>query len=157
MSPDEVLKIIQAQFSDIKEEEVPDGEFRDPEWPVMMVPAQDVPRVFDFLKSDEKLGFDFLKNLTAIDFQDRIQIIYHLYSVTHKHKLLAKVDLDRDAPEINSVSLVWATADWQEREVFDLFGVQFNNHSDLRRIMLPEDWDGYPLRKDYVHEPDHYD
>jgi NADH-quinone oxidoreductase subunit C len=83
-------------------------------------------------------------------------VVYHLFSYTHNQQIVLKVDLPRDNPKIPTVEGVWKVANWFEREVYDLFGVIFDGHSDLRRIMLPEDWTGYPLRKDYV-EQEEYD
>lgn len=95
-------------------------------------------------------GFDYLADVTAIDWQDRIEVVYQLTDLAKNAKLALRVDLDRAKPEIDTVTSVWKGADYQEREAFDLMGVVFNGHPDLRRILLPEDWEGYPLRKDYV-------
>ena len=102
------------------------------------------------LRSDPGLAFDYLADVTAIDWQDRIEVIYQLTNLASNAKVALRVDLDRDKPELDSVTSVWKGADYQEREVFDLMGVVFAGHPDLRRILLPEDWEGYPLRKDYV-------
>lgn len=95
-------------------------------------------------------GFDYLADVTAIDWQDRIEVVYQLTNLAKNERLALRVDLDRAKPEIDSLTSVWKGADYQEREVFDLMGVVFKGHPDLRRILLPEDWEGYPLRKDYV-------
>jgi NADH:ubiquinone oxidoreductase subunit C len=76
-------------------------------------------------------------------------MVYHLRSTTHRHEMVVKCQLDRTKPEIESVAWIWRTAEFHEREVFELFGVQFHNHPDLRKLILPDDWEGYPLRKDY--------
>jgi NADH-quinone oxidoreductase subunit C len=104
-----------------------------------------------FLASEPELAFDFLEDLTAVDWPKRnvIEVVYHLVSYTHRHSFVLKVELDRAAPSIATVEGVWKTANWFEREVYDLFGVDFEGHPDLRRIMLPDDWVGHPLRKDY--------
>lgn len=101
-------------------------------------------------KLREELGFDYLADITAIDWQDRIEIVYRLTALERNEKTVLRVDLDRDRPEIDSVASVWKGAVFQEREVYDLMGVVFRAHPDLRRILLPEDWEGFPLRKDYV-------
>jgi NADH-quinone oxidoreductase subunit C len=104
------------------------------------------------LRDDETLFFDMLSSITAVDLGSDIgemELIYHLYSITKESSLCLKVSVDRTAPEIDSVSPIWKAADWHERETFDLFGIHFTGHPDLRRILLPNDWDGYPLRKDY--------
>ncbi len=133
-----------------------DGQYRD-DVPVLMVEASRLCEVAAFLHDAEGYEFDLLKNLTAVDFEEVMHVVYHLYSMGRRHKLMLKVEVGRDCPSVPSVESVWRAADWQEREVFDLFGIDFTGHPDLRRIMLPEDWTGHPLRKDYVHEPDQYD
>jgi NADH-quinone oxidoreductase subunit C len=104
-----------------------------------------------FLKGEAGLEFDFLEDLTAVDWPKRnvIEVVYHLVSYKHRHVFKLKVEADRAAPVVATVEGVWKTANWFEREVYDLFGVDFPGHPDLRRIMLPDDWIGHPLRKDY--------
>jgi len=102
------------------------------------------------LHSEPELAFDYLADITAIDWRDRIEVVYQLTNLASNAKVALRVDLDRDKPELDSVTSVWKGADYQEREVYDLMGVVFKGHPDLRRILLPEDWEGYPLRKDYV-------
>ncbi len=97
-------------------------------------------------------GFERLSDLTAVDWhprEPRFEVVYHLHSVRRNLRLRLKCRLSGETPEIDSVTSVWRGADWYEREVFDLFGIRFRNHPNLRRILLPEDWDGHPLRKDY--------
>jgi len=110
-----------------------------------------------FAKDDPGLAFDCLSNLSAVDYPKRgvIEIVYNLYSYWHRHLFALKVGAPRDNPVVPTVSCVWAHADWQEREAFDLLGVTFTGHPDLRRILMPEDWPGHPLRKDFV-EPEEY-
>jgi NADH-quinone oxidoreductase subunit C len=110
-----------------------------------------------FAKTDPALHFDCLSNLSGVDYPKvgHIQIVYHLLSYPLRHTMVLKVNASRDAPVVASVSGVWQTADWQEREVYDLLGVTFDGHPDLRRILMPEDWPGHPLRKDFV-EPQEY-
>ncbi|MHB8873975.1 MAG: NADH-quinone oxidoreductase subunit C [Myxococcaceae bacterium] len=110
-----------------------------------------------FMKADPELAFDHLQDLTATDHpkENLIRVVYHFYSYTHRHLFVAKAELPRAAPEIDTLEGVWKSANWFEREVFDLFGVTFKGHSDLRRIMLPDDWVGHPLRKDYQEAPDY--
>lgn len=124
--------------------------------------------VCEFLKSDSELQFDSLNNLCATDWFDadpkkqaklgdpRIEVVYHLYSFSLRHSLVLKVKLPRwqggvagELPELPTVSGVWAVADWHEREAYDLVGVNFVGHPDLRRILCSEDWVGHPLRRDY--------
>jgi len=110
-----------------------------------------------YLQTEPGLEFDCLSNLSGVDYPKRnvIQIVYHLYSYRHRHLFALKVDAPRDDPRVPSLAEVWSHADWQEREVFDLLGVVFEGHPDLRRLLMPEDWPGHPLRKDFV-EPEEY-
>jgi NADH-quinone oxidoreductase subunit C len=126
--------------------------------PYLTVDAAAIVDVCRFLRDDGGLKFEVLSDLTALDWpkEEKIQLVYHLYSYTNKQQIVLKVDLPRDDPKAPTMEAVWKVANWFEREVYDLFGVVFENHSDLRRIMLPEDWVGYPLRKDYV-EQEEYD
>jgi NADH-quinone oxidoreductase subunit C len=104
------------------------------------------------LRDEEALAFDFLSDLCGVDRHPatpRFEVVYHLFSLRHGHRLRVKVSLGGEDPVIDSVVSVWETADWHERECFDLFGIRFRNHPDLRRILLPEDFEGHPLRKDF--------
>jgi NADH/F420H2 dehydrogenase subunit C len=101
------------------------------------------------LRKHPDLLFDYLFCLTCIDWKTHLTMVYHLSSTTHRHNIVVKSNLERNNPEIESVSHIWKTAEFHEREVFDLFGVNFLHHPDLRKLILPEDWEGYPLRKDY--------
>jgi NADH-quinone oxidoreductase subunit C len=116
-----------------------------------------VGEVAAFCKTDPALRFDCLSNLSGVDYPKlgHIQIVYHLLSYALRHVFVLKVNAVRDDPVVATVSGVWSHADWQEREVFDLLGVTFTGHPDLRRILMPEDWPGHPLRKDFV-EPQEY-
>lgn len=103
-----------------------------------------------FLCSTPELAFDYLADITAIDWKTHIEVVYRLTNLATNNKVVLRVDLDRENPSVDSVTSVWKGAEWQEREVYDLMGVRFVGHPDLRRILLPDDWEGYPLRKDYV-------
>ena len=107
-------------------------------------------QVCEALHDSENLAFDYLADITAIDWKDRIEVVYQLTALSTNTRIALRVDLDKDQPEVDSVTSVWRGADFQEREVYDLMGVVFNNHPNLSRILLPEDWEGHPLRKDYV-------
>jgi NADH-quinone oxidoreductase subunit C len=115
------------------------------------VKRERIVEICRFLKTEPGLEMDFLEDLTAIDWPKRnvIEIVYHLLSYTHRHSIVLKVEVDRATPVAPTVEGVWKTANWFEREVYDLFGVTFTGHPDLRRIMLPDDWVGHPLLKDY--------
>ncbi len=110
-------------------------------------------RVYDiavFLKNRSPKKYDYLRNLTAVDWRDRFEMVYNFGNLTRVDDITVKADIDRDEPSVDSITPIWAGADWQEREIFDLFGIEFRFHPDLRRIMLPDEWVGHPLRKDYV-------
>lgn len=126
--------------------------------PYLRVDSQAIVEAGSFLRDEPGLKFEILSDLTGVDLpkENKIQVVYHLYSYSQRHQIVLKVDLPREEPRVSTVEGVWKAANWFEREVFDLFGVTFEGHSDLRRIMLPEDWVGHPLRKDYV-EQEEYD
>lgn len=126
--------------------------------PNFRVEAQAIVEVCCYLRDDPESNFEVLSDLTGLDLpkENNLQVVYHLYSYSKRHQIVLKVDLPRDNPHVSTMEGVWKVANWLEREVFDLFGVIFEGHSDLRRILLPEDWVGYPLRKDYV-EQEEYD
>jgi NADH-quinone oxidoreductase subunit C len=126
--------------------------------PYLSVDVQAIVEVCRYLRDDPDLKFEILSDVTGLDLpkENKIQVVYHLYSYSERHQIVVKVDLPREDPHAPTMEVVWKAANWMEREVFDLFGVVFDGHSDLRRILLPEDWVGHPLRKDYV-EQEEYD
>lgn len=111
------------------------------------VPRQILPELF--LKLRDTHGFNYLANLTAVDYQERFELVYHIYSIPDNRKLLVKADVDHNEPLAPSAVSIWPTADWQEREVFDLMGIRFEGHPNLKRILLPDEFEGHPLRKDF--------
>lgn len=116
------------------------------------ISANDLLNVCENLHRNEKTYFDMLSCVTALDNGPEaktMEVIYNVYSIAYNHHLALKVILSRELPEINTVSHIWKTADWHEREAFDMFGINFIGHPDLRRILMPADWEGHPLRKDY--------
>ena len=114
------------------------------------VPREKIVSVCEFLKAH--CGYNFLADLTATDWfpvEPRFQVVYHLYALGDSRQLRLKVKLEGADPRVESVCGVWPAANWFEREVFDLFGIFFTGHPDLDRILMPDDWEGHPLRKDY--------
>jgi NADH-quinone oxidoreductase subunit C len=118
--------------------------------PYFTVDAGKIETVCLFLRDEERLQFDYLSCLSGVDYdKDNLAVVYHLYSFALNHKLVVKTIVPKSDPKVPTVSGIWAAAEWHEREAFDLIGVIFENHPDLRRILLPEDWEGHPLRKDF--------
>jgi NADH-quinone oxidoreductase subunit C len=114
------------------------------------VDGQRIVEICDFLRTDAETSFNYLSDLTCVHYPDRrtqpFEMIYNLFSIEANERVRLKV---RTKESVDSVTGVWPSANWLEREVFDLFGIRFNNHPDLRRLLLPPDWEGYPLRKDF--------
>lgn len=164
MTPADIHKTLVAKFGD--KITGANLEAMDP-W-IEVAPAA-IAEVAGFLKTESALAFDALNNLSGVDYfepdakklakfghEPHVEVVYHLYSYTHRHSLVVKVKLPRwqgnqtgKLPDVPSVAAVWAIADWHEREAFDLVGINFTGHPNLRRILCAEDWEGHPLRKDY--------
>jgi NADH-quinone oxidoreductase subunit C len=153
MTPEEFQKVLAEKFGEKVGALQPAKQ--DP-W--VLVTSEAIAEICRFLKDDPGTRMDCLMNLTAVDWPKRnqIDVIYHLFSYAHRHVFVLKVQLDRAAPAVPSVEPIWKAADWLEREQFDLLGVQFQGHPDLRRILLPDDWVGHPLRKDYKEGTDYH-
>ena len=117
-----------------------------------------IDQVTQFLRDDPDTRFDGLSNLSGVDYPARgqIEVVYNLMSYSKRHELTLKVAADRETPRVQTVTGIWPAANWLEREVFDLLGVDFVGHPDQRRILLPDDWVGNPLRKDYVEAPSYH-
>jgi NADH-quinone oxidoreductase subunit C len=112
------------------------------------------------LQSHPDFYFDQLSNITGIDNGSEpktMEVIYHLYSIPFNYSMALKVVLPRENPEVDSLTALWKSANWLERETYDMFGISFKNHPDLRRILMPNDWEGYPLRKDYQQQEKYRD
>lgn len=98
----------------------------------------------------DNYGFNHLANLTSVDYGEEFELVYHLYSMPENNKICIKTRTPRNTPEVDSLISIWPTADWQEREVYDLMGIKFKGHPNLIRVLLPDDFEGHPLRKDFV-------
>ena len=117
-----------------------------------LVVRERIVEIMTFLRDDPALKFNFAMDLTGVDYlgeTPRFEVVYHLHSMKHGHRLRLKAPVEEEDAAVPTVSGVWRTACWHERETYDMFGIKFEGHSDLRRILMPDDWDGYPLRKDY--------
>jgi len=143
MSVEEIIKSIEHQYQSATILKEPT---------VVVVPDKLILEVCNTLHQNSSMYFDMLSCITGIDNgveAGTIEVIYNLYSMPFDRSLMLKVILPRDHAEIESVDSVWKSANWLEREIYDMFGVHFKNHPDLRRILMPADWEGHPLRKDY--------
>lgn len=130
----------QLEFSEYKDELI------------LQVRKQDITEVCKLLKNDGELKFIHCEDVTAVDWakrKDRFTVVYHLFSLKNKFRLVLKADVDESDCNIDSVSSIWRAANWHEREVYDMYGITFNNHPDLRRMYMPEEFEHYPLRKDF--------
>jgi NADH-quinone oxidoreductase subunit C len=142
VSPEELAAAVRGRFTDVV---VAHGEVT-----VLVEPAQ-IPDALTWLRDDPALAFDLLACVGATDgpgSDPRFWMTYELRSMEHHHRVRVKAGLAAQDPRVPSVTPAWPTADWQEREVYDLFGIAFDGHPNLRRILLPDDWEGHPLRKD---------
>lgn len=120
------------------------------EWLTMSLPVTDFLPAMEKLRNENSFLFDYMFNLTCVDWKTHLTMVYHMESTTYRHQLVVKVQLDRNQPEIETLSHTWRTAEFHEREVYEMFGVNFLNHPDLRLLILPDGWEGkFPLRKDF--------
>lgn len=152
MTPQEIFENLTSKFGDTiieaKLEGNPDA--------FIKVAAKNIKEVCLYLRDTEGMNFDFLSCLSGIDLgKGNLGVVYNLASLNHKHKITLKVEVPVAEAKVPSVESVWRTADWHERECYDLLGIVFDGHPDLRRILLPYDWEGFPLRKDYK-VPEYY-
>ncbi len=147
MTPTQIAEKLKQALPDAIAEAMPDDKH-----PRVHTSGEHWRAVAEAMHGDSDLSFDWLGCITAVDYvaSDQLAAVYDLYSMQHDHWFAVKVYTSRDDPRIPSVMDLWPAADWHEREAFDMMGIVFEGHTDLRRILLPEDWEGYPLRKDYV-------
>ncbi len=143
----EIIQRLKAQFPDSIEES---DEFRNDL--TVLVKTEDIVKVCNFLKNDPELAFDMIVDLCGVDMyrpEGRFRVVYNLYSLKKKKYLRLKVLVDEDDPIVDTVSVVWSGANWHERETYDMYGIKFKGHPDLRRMYMPEDFKYFPLRKDF--------
>jgi NADH-quinone oxidoreductase subunit C len=118
----------------------------------LQVNKKNIVEVCKTLKNDDELKFLVCEDVTAIDWahrKDRFTVVYHLFSLKNKFRVVVKANVDEEDCNIDTVSSIWRAANWHEREVYDMYGINFNNHPDLRRVYMPEEFEYYPLRKDF--------
>ena len=148
MEQSKIAEIVREAYpSEVKET----GEFRNQV--SVTLKKENIKDIMRYLRTSPELYFDFLRDLCGVDWlgkkEPRFEVVYHLYSMKHRHMIRIKAEVPENDSCIDSVVEIWRGADWHERECYDMFGITFNGHPDLRRILLPEDWEGHPLRKDY--------
>ncbi len=147
MEPLEIVDRLKEKFLN---EIVDVTQFRDQVF--VSLKKEKIAGICRYLHDDPEIHMDFLADLCGVDYPEkrhRFEVVYNLYSLKYNHRLMLKAQLTEDDPYIDSVVDIWNGANWHEREACDMYGILFNDHPDLRRILMPEDWEGYPLRKDY--------
>ncbi len=146
MTSQEILESLRARFGDAVLDAKPDA-VPDP-W-VKIAPGK-MKDVCLYLRDDAAMLFDVLMCLSGMDYRGgKLGVVYHVDSTSKHHRIVLKTEVTIESPHVASVESVWRTANWHEREAFDMVGVVFDGHPDLRRILMPDDWQGFPLRKDY--------
>jgi NADH-quinone oxidoreductase subunit C len=146
---DEAVELLKSEVHPEAVEEAAINELSD-DMPTITVKAGHWRAAAELLKSHEKLGCNYLRNVTGVDYETHMEVVYFVINLETKREYAIKIRTDRDQPSVPSAVPVWLSADWPEREIYDLLGIDFPGHPDLRRIMMPDDWVGHPLRKDYV-------
>ncbi|MBI3006354.1 MAG: NADH-quinone oxidoreductase subunit C [Ignavibacteriales bacterium] len=145
MTPQEIHDGLKAKFGDA----VVEAKLDAPQ-PWIRIAPNKMKSLCFFLRDDASFQLDYMMCLSGVDYNDgNLGVVYHLFSMVHKHKIVLKANCPKDNPLVQSVSEVWGTANWHEREAYDMFGIQFDGHPDLRRILCPDDYPGFPLRKDF--------
>ena len=143
MTPQEIYDRLKAKFADRVLDLTQNVD------PFIRVRADAIAEIGLYLRDDEAMGFESLMCLSGVDYPEHLTLVYHLFSTSRRHKITLKADVGRDGPRVPTVEGIWRVANWHERETYDMFGIVFDGHSDLRRILCPDDWEGWPLRKDY--------
>ncbi|MCS7459994.1 NADH-quinone oxidoreductase subunit C [Paenibacillus doosanensis] len=145
---DQWVALLKAQHGDAAVEEAFVNE-KDGHLPYIVIKSELWPAAAEQLRDDSEFRMNYLRNVSGVDQETHMEVAYHLLALDTKHEVCIKVKTNREAPSIPSVTPIWPTANWNEREIYDLLGIDFPGHPDLRRIMMADDWVGHPLRKDY--------
>jgi NADH-quinone oxidoreductase subunit C len=146
---DRAVQLLKELVAEDAVEEATLNPFND-DMPTLVIRGEHWLKAAEVLRDHKEFGFRFLRNVAGVDYETHMEVVYHLLNMDSGDTYCVKVRTNRDNPSVPSVTPLWSTANWQEREIYDLLGIAFPGHPDLRRIMLPEDWVGHPLRKDYV-------
>ena len=144
MNNTEIIKKIKSSFKNVSVDENHSQR--------IIVSSNEWEELSKFLKNDYELFFDSMMCITGIDEgieSEYLAVMYNLHSMKYKHKIEVYIQISKSEPKVPSVEQIWRIADWFEREIYDMYGIEFEGHRDLRRILLPSDWEGFPLRKDY--------
>ncbi len=144
LTSDRIAELVRAQYPNAVIETGESGGM-----PALRVKADEIVGICALIKESLEMNMDYLMSQTAVDRPEEFEVVYHLYSVSAKHYAVLKVSVDKSTPSLPSVYSVWKAADWQECEIYDMFGIVFEGHPDLRRILTDDDFEGFPLRKDY--------
>lgn len=146
MTPQEIIEKVKTRFAG----DILEAKYEGVVEPYVKVAPTTVPVLASFLRDDPELDFDYLMCLSGVDYaKGTLGVVYNISSMAKKHRIMVKVEVPKETPDVPSVTAIWPAANWHEREAFDLIGIIFTGHPDLRRILMPDDWEGHPLRKDY--------
>lgn len=148
----EIFERLKAEFGD----SIIELQGASPSDQAVIVKPEEIKEISLFLRDSQDLYFDYLSCLSGMHYKDgSFGVVYHLFSLKHKHRIVIKALLPAENPALPTVEDVWLSADWHEREAWDMYGIVFEGHHNLIRILCPYDWEGFPLRKDYV-QPEEY-
>ena len=149
MTSEEIVEKVKAGLADVIQDiSLPQGDA------VIFVASDSLPAVAEYLKNDADLKFDYFSDVRGVDYlleerEPRFEAVYQLYSIDHKHSIRVRVAIDEDNPSVPTVSNLWKGALYPEQELFDMFGIKVEGHPKMERLIMPKDWEGFPLRKDY--------
>ena len=149
MTSEEIVEKVKADLADaIQDTSLPQGDA------VVFIAPNSLPAVTKFLKNDSELKFDYLSDIRGVDYlleerEPRFEAVYQLYSIDYEHSIRVRVGIDEDNPSVPTVSNLWKGALYPEQELFDMFGIKVEGHPKMERLIMPKDWEGFPLRKDY--------
>jgi NADH-quinone oxidoreductase subunit C len=145
MGTNDIFDILKAEFGD----NILEYKDQQPVDPYIIVNPDLLFDICHTLRDKDEFLFDYMMSLSGMDLGEELGVVYHLYSMKHRHKVVLKVSVPKADPKVPSVERIWRSADWHEREAYDLMGIHFEGHHNMIRILCPYDWEGHPLRKDY--------